>query len=146
MTALKRSTLALAVCLQFGCAKTRIGGSAPASLEQATLSLGDRQYHLDECRSGDLAYFLGVDLADRSRTARVRLAIDPMSGPRIRVQVEHNQPLVLVSQQCRQLDAEATPTGWQVDTVRDVSGFVDAECTSETGQAVSLHVRFSHCH
>jgi hypothetical protein len=27
-----------------------------------------------------------------------------------------------------------------------VSGFVDAECRSDEGQAVGLHVRFSHCH
>jgi len=112
-------------------------------------SAGDRQYTLDACSSGDLQQFLGVDLADRKAGATVRLVIDPLDGPRLRVAFRETgtrQALVLGPEQCSRLEAAAGPTGWEVNTVRDVSGFVDAECTSGEGETIRLHVRFSHCH
>ncbi len=144
----RRATLLL-VSFEVGCATTKIAGSASPSIEQATLSVGDRQYKIDACSSGDLEYFLGVDLADQKGGALVRLVIDPIDGPRLAFVFREDgagKRLVLRRDQCSQLEAAARYTGWQVNTVRDVSGFVDAECRSDEGQAVGLHIRFSHCH
>jgi len=118
-------------------------------IENGTLSAGRQQFHLEACRSGDLEYFLGVDMADRDGKALVRLVIDPMDGPRLKVVLrtdEGPESFVLTRDQCRQLEAQVEPTGWRINTVRDFSGFIDAECGRGGASPVSLHVRFSHCH
>ena len=146
---LNRATLVLLLPLQLACVTTRIAGGALVSIEQATLSVGNRQYQLDACSSGDREYFLGVDLADQKGGAFVRLVIDPMEGPRVRAvfrEGDPNERLLLGPDQCSQLEAGVRPTGWRINTVRDFSGFINAECRSGEGQAISLHIRFSHCH
>jgi hypothetical protein len=145
--------LVLLLPLATGCARTSVRG-APANPEApgvagATLTVGEQRYRLDICRSGDLAHFLGVDLEDRQGGAVVRLVMDPIDGPRVRLvhgPGEARQRVDLVPSRCRRLEADVRPTGWIVDTVRDVSGSVDAECPGDPGPAVSLHARFSHCH
>jgi hypothetical protein len=147
------SLLVLLLPLTAGCVGTTVGG-APASGEApgvagATLAVGQQRYRLEACRSGDLAHFLGVDLEDRQGGAVVRLVIDPIDGPRVRLvhgRGEARQRLDLVPSRCRRFEADVRPTGWIVNTVRDVSGSVDAECPGDPGPAVSLHARFSHCH
>ena len=132
-----------------GCVSTRLAGGSSTSIEQATLSVGDRQYQFDACRSGDREYFLGVDLASRRSAVSVRLVIDAMEEPRLRVILGEGgakEGLALGRDQCRQLEAQVRHTGWRINTVRDLSGFIDAECRDDEGQAISLHVRFSHCH
>jgi hypothetical protein len=119
------------------------------ALQGATFSIGAERYHVDVCRSGDLEYFLGVDLEDQARGAVVRLFIDPMYGPRLRVihgTGESREIAILGRSQCRELEADLRTTGWRVNTVRDFSGSLDAECKSDAGHDVSVHVRFEHCH
>ena len=146
---MSRAAVVLLVFLAPGCATTKIGGSAAALVEEAVFIAGDRQYQLDACSSGDLQHFLGVDLADQKAGAAVRLVIDPLQGPRLRVAFRETAPgqaLVLGREQCARLEAAARPTGWEVNTIRDVSGFVDAECNGDGGETIRVHVRFSHCH
>jgi hypothetical protein len=144
--------LLLPLALLAGCAKTSIAGvpgvGGPA-VENATLSIGDQQFRFDACSSGDLLEFLGVDLVDRQGGAAVRLVIDPSDGPRIRILYGAGgarQRVDLTAARCRQFEANAQPTSWMVNDVRDVSGFVDVECAGDPGPAISLHARFSHCH
>ena len=144
-----RATVLLVLSLTPACATTRIAGSASPSIAQATLSVADRQYQLSACSSGDLEYFLGVDLADQKGGAFVRVLIDPMDGPRLRIVLREGdarETLFLGRDQCRQLEGDVRYTGWEVNTVRDFSGFLDAECRSGEGRAISLHTRFAHCH
>jgi len=113
------------------------------------LSVADRQFQLSACSSGDLQYFLGVDLADPTGGAFVRVLIDPMDGPRLRIVLREGaarKSLILGRQQCTQLEGDARYTGWEINTIRDFSGFLDAECRGDEGQVISLHIRFSHCH
>jgi len=139
----------LAVLLS-GCATTQTtGGTSASSIEQATFTVADRQYRVDACASGDLEHFLGVDLTDAKAGALARVVIDPIDGPRLRVVLRegaNRTNLVLGRDQCSQLEADARPTAWRVNSVRDVTGFVNAECRAAAGPAVSLHVRFTHCH
>ena len=145
--------LVMLLPLTMGCANTSVRGTLPGAgmpeIEGATLTVGERRYTLDACRSGDLAHFLGVDLEDRQGGAVVRLVMDPIDGPRVRLVHgggEARQRIDVVPSRCRRFDAEVWPTGWIVNTVRDVSGSIDAECAGDPGPAVTLHARFSHCH
>jgi hypothetical protein len=113
------------------------------------LRIDGREYALSVCRSGDREYFLGVDLADTDRTAVLRVLIDPMDGPRLRLTSGGGgapRVMALGPDSCRTLQAEVQPTGWRVNRVRDFSGFVMAECTAASGQEVRAEVRFAHCH
>lgn len=140
------------VALLAACATTSLSGppgAAGPAVESATLTIGDRQFQFDACTSGDLLEFLGVDLVDRQGSAAVRVVIDPIDGPRVRIvhgTGAARQRIDLEHSRCRQFEAEVRPTNWTVNDVRDVSGFVDAECAGDPGPAVSLHARFSHCH
>jgi hypothetical protein len=74
--------------------------------------------------------------------------IDPLEGPRLKIVARglEEGSVVLTRTQCSQLDADVHPTNWIVNDVRAVSGFVNAECRSAAGPAVSLHARFTRCH
>jgi hypothetical protein len=141
--------------LSMGCVRTEVAAltrvaatattsSNPGPAAPAILSVGDRQYALAACRSGDREYFRGVDLADAAAQTRLRLLIDPMDGPRLRVAGGGEERVIVRS--CRRLEARVDPTGWRVNRVRDVSGFVDADCTTDSGLEVHAHVQFTHCH
>ncbi len=150
MTCGRLAALAILVLSLPGCATTQVGGAGlggPA-VEQATLTVGRQSYQIDTCTSGDLLQFLGVDLADQKAGAIARLAMDPIDGPRLKVVVRGAEEgsAVLARDQCSVLDADVHPTNWVVNTVRAVSGYVNAECRSASGQAISLHARFTHCH
>jgi hypothetical protein len=146
---MKRIILVLLASLVPGCATTQVAGDTASSIEQATFAAGDRHYRIEACSSGDLQHFLGVDLVDRTAGASARVVIDPIDGARVRVVLpsgDGRASVVFNREQCSQLDADVRPTAWRVNTVRDVSGFVNAECRSAAGPAVSLHARFAHCH
>jgi hypothetical protein len=142
----------LLTLLHVACATTSITelpGTGRHDVESATLRIGDRQFRLDACHSGDLEHFLGVDLIDRQGGAIVRVVIDPIDGPRIRIvhgTGESRQRVDLAPGRCRRFEANVWPTAWIVNDVRDVRGFVDVECADDAGSAVSLYARFSHCH
>jgi hypothetical protein len=126
-------------------ATTVSGGRTPGAI----LSVGGHDYVLAVCRSGDREYFLGVDLADREGQAAVRVLVDPMDGPRLKLVLagtEGRKSLVLGPSSCRRLEARIEPTGWRVNRVRDFGGSLDADCTGEAGLEVAAHVRFAHCH
>jgi hypothetical protein len=138
--------------LHVACAKTSIAGlsgTGAQAVEHAMLKIGDQQFRFDTCKSGDLEHFLGVDLIDGQGGAIVRVVMDPIDGPRLRIVYGaggSRHRVDLAPGRCGQLDADARPTNWIVNDVRDVSGFVDVECAAGPGPAISLHVRFSHCH
>jgi hypothetical protein len=140
------------VPLEGGCVRTHVGDTASTvtggRTPGATLSVGGQDYVLAVCRSGDREYFLGVDLADRGEKAAVRVLIDPMDGPRLRVVLEGTggrKSMALGPSSCRRLEARIEPTGWRVNRVRDFDGSLEADCTGE-GLEVVAHVRFAHCH
>ena len=149
--------IAALVSSQLGCVSTQVAGttqvagagSAATAANDAVLLIGDQRYRLDVCRSGDLEYFFGVDLEDRSGGAWVRLVIDPLDGPHLRVTTtsgDARSGSLLGRPQCRKLEAELRHTGWRVNEVRDISGSLDAECRSDSGQEISVRARFAHCH
>jgi hypothetical protein len=131
-----------------GCATTQVAGGTTSGIDQATLSVAGQQYQIDACTAGGLLQFLGVDLADQKAGAFARVVIDPIEGPRLKIVARglEEGSVVLTRNQCSQLDADVHPTNWIVNNVRAVSGFVNAECRSAAGPAVSLHARFTHCH
>ena len=131
-------------------ARTSVHGlSAAAAGEagpRAELKVGGRAVPVAGCRSGDHAYFLGADLVGASNEPLLRVVIDPLEGPRLRLWALERDGRVLGPDQCPELRASVRPTGWWVNDVRDVAGEVQARCTLEDGGLLEAHVAFDHCH
>jgi hypothetical protein len=123
--------------------------ATPDSDAPASLSVDGRDYALAVCHSGDRSYFLGVDLEDHAEQAALRVLVEPIDGPRLKVVLfdkESPKSIKLDRNSCRRLDVEVQPTGWRVNEVVDLSGSVDADCTSDSGIEVVAHAQFKHCH
>ena len=111
------------------------------------MSVDGQPYRISACRSGDREYFLGVDLVDEGRGTFLRVLIDPIEGPRLKVfRGSAQKAEVLGRGQCSELRASVRPTGWRVNHVRDVEGEVAAECTLSDGDRLEARVNFAHCH
>ena len=117
------------------------GGVGPA----AELKIDDGVLPVTGCRSGDHAYFLGADLLGASNEPLLRVLIDPLDGPRLRL-LGRRGGAVLGPGQCSELRASVQHTGWWVNDVRDVAGEVQARCTLADGGLLEAHVAFDHCH
>jgi hypothetical protein len=117
------------------------GGVAPG----AGLTIGDRVLPVTGCRSGDHSHFLGADLVGASGEPLLRVLIDPLEGPRLRL-LGRSGRAVLGPDQCPELRASVHDTGWRVNEIRDVAGEVQARCTLEDGAMLEAHIVFDHCH
>jgi len=92
------------------------------------------------CVSGDRFYFYGADLVDESAGATVRVVIDPLDGPHVRLMMR-DRDVLLGRKDCTQLAANFQPTGWRVNEFRDFAGDVTLQCGDVSGK-----VEWNHCH
>jgi hypothetical protein len=131
------------------CVRTGLTGLPPggpfAGGAPASLNVGGRSVVVAECRSGDHELFLGVDLLAAEGGLRLRVAIDPIDGPRLKLFREGRAELV-DPVRCQDLKAVVRPTRWRVNEVRDVQGEVTARCTLADGSVFEAQVAFAHCH
>jgi hypothetical protein len=97
------------------------------------------------CRSGHESYFLGADLWSPDESPRVRIVIDPVEGPLVRV-TRSGQTNLYVPGTCEYLDASAEWTGWTVNDVREVRGQLQLDCTLPSGERVHGDLQFAGCH
>lgn len=133
-----------ALLLAAACVSTRTDGR---------VVLGDAAWPAglapSKCYSGARESFHGVDLVDPSSHALLRVALDPILGPRLRL-VEaaggEQRVTILGPEECAVLDVEVSPTAWRVNHVRDVSGHARFACRTAQGRALEADLRFEHCH
>ena len=129
--------------------ETRIGSSLAGPAGAASFSVGNDTYHPTECYSGHRESFLGVDLLDAAQGANLRVAIDPIVGPRLRLMWasgEKREKVVFGAADCSTMDVAIEPTGWVVNDVRDYSGHIEADCRSESGITLRAGIQLAHCH
>ena len=143
------TVLTLAGLMPACVARTRVNalpsGMADEGRSVAELKIDGRVVPVAGCRSGDHAYFLGADLMGASNEPVLRVVIDPLEGPRLRL-LGTRGGAVLGPEQCPELRASVRHTGWWVNDVRDVAGEVQAQCTLKDGGRVEARVAFDHCH
>jgi len=101
------------------------------------------------CVSGDRWNFFGADLVDASGTAGVRLAIDPIAGPRVRVTLpggERDALIVLDASGCTTYRTDVHHNAWTVNDVRGVDGALELDCASGQGERIQGALTFRQCH
>jgi hypothetical protein len=144
--------ICLCCMLLSSCATVGLGGLASPALTGALTverPAGDVTITPERCASGDRWNFYGVDLVDASGAGGVRLAIDPIAGPRVRVQLpgdEGRSTIVLDEAHCSTYRADVHHNGWTVNDFRSVDGRLELDCASNKGEHVQGVLTFRQCH
>ena len=101
------------------------------------------------CVAGDRQFFLGGDFADAKGTAVVRLVIEPLAGPAVRVIApfaSEEFPIVFRQPECKVLRVSFEATGLRINDVYDYRITLDVDCTRADGTALVGKVSTAHCH
>ncbi|MFI5167545.1 MAG: hypothetical protein ACHQQS_13085 [Thermoanaerobaculales bacterium] len=147
-----------AACLLSGCLSSRpVPGSPGAppsateglgSLTVASATLGDVTFSPSSCAGGDRQFFLGADFADPSHSLVLRLVVDPIEGPAIRLfnsEAEFDKSVAFRRSECSVFHFSLDTTGWRVNDVYDYRITVEVDC-SRPGESISGSVSSTHCH
>ena len=135
-------------------AKDVANPKATGTLEMSGPVAGSVRFVPESCTSGDREYFLGVDLAATQPGIEVRALIEPLGTAVVRVRRSGSEGegeggggmVFFRHDDCRVLELEVEPSGWRVNEVRDVSGFLDLDCDSLEGDHVAGRIEMNHCH
>lgn len=137
-----RVALFIAAVLSTGCMpSTEVRGTL--HIQEGTGKV--RSFAFADCSSGDRQQFRGVDVLSESAEAAVRIAVDPIEGPRVRLRTEHAQYIV-DPRTCSTFEASVNPTGWRVNKILVVSGATELDCPLSEGGRVRGKVEYEDCH
>ena len=95
-----------------------------------------------KCTSGDLEQFLGADLIDETLGLVVRLVVDPLLGPALRVhsvEAPFERAILFFHEECERFEMSLTPTGWIVNDVYVRELVLDVDCVNEEGATLTGH-------
>ncbi|HUK14050.1 MAG TPA: hypothetical protein VLW17_12175 [Thermoanaerobaculaceae bacterium] len=142
----------LASCLA-GRPVTQAGDGSAAdqalgSFEVASRTLGDATFSPAECSSGDPQLFLGVDFAEPGRDLILRLAVDPLEGPGVRLYsatAPFDRSVVFRRADCSVFHFSLDSTGWRVNRVEDYRVTLELDC-ARPGERVRGRASSTHCH
>lgn len=148
-------TLALAA-LTAGCFSSQpvspVAGAPPAALGSLSLSsgaLGDATIVPTACEAGDRQFFLGGDFLDEKTGLVVRLVVDPLEGPAVRV-FRAEKPFegsrVFHRPDCAVFHFSLDSTGVRINRVEDYRLTLDVDCRSRDGDRLSGQASTTHCH
>ena len=100
----------------------------------------------EACISGDRGSFRGVDLIAPPLVLRV--AAEPIDGLALAlIDAESGERRAIFRRaDCKTLRGDVQRTGWRINEVADVSGFVEVECRLPSGAEIEGSIAFEHCH
>lgn len=122
----------------------RLGSFAFSSALSGALTLAPSY-----CTSGDRQRFLGADFAGGESGLTVRLVVDPLDGPAVRVfsdAAPFEKSVVFRRSECRVFHFSLDDTGWRVNGVHDYAVTLDLDCTNKSGDSLTGKSSASHCH
>ncbi len=138
-----------------GCFSLRpmpVGGAtdtAPAtlgSIQVSSAQLGNVTVAPTDCSSGARQYFLGGDFVDAKSGLTVRLAVDPIGSPAIRVfsqSAPFDKSVSFRREECSVFHFSLDSTGWRVNHIDDYRMTLNVDCTrgseSVRGMASTTH-------
>ena len=108
--------------------------------------VGELLLRPEACLSGDRGNFWGVDLVAPPFVLRV--VAEPVEGLAVVLidSASGEGRGIFRRSGCSVLRGDIQRTGWRVNNVADVSGFVEAECRLASGEELSGSIAFEHCH
>ena len=121
---------------------------ALGSFEVESPSLGKQTLTATECSSGDRQFFLGGDFTAQGSELVLRLVVDPLEGPGVRVfpaSAPFDKDVVFRRSECGVFHFSLDETGWRVNGVYDYRLTVDVDC-SRAGETIRGKASTTHCH
>ena len=108
--------------------------------------IGELTLRPQSCLSGDRGTFRGVDLPVPPFILRV--AAEPIEGLAVAlIDADTGERRGIFRRpDCRTLRGDVQRTGWQINHVDDVTGFVEVDCKSREGVQILGSIAFAHCH
>ena len=145
--------LLLITLLLSGCLSTRPMATSPeqeglGSFSVSSPSFGPATLRPSTCSAGDREFFLGADFKDNSSDLVLRLVIDPLEGPAVRVfsiASPFDKSIVFRLKECRVFQFSLVPTGWRVNYIYDHSLTLQLDCTRD-GESIQGNASATHCH
>lgn len=100
----------------------------------------------EACISGDRGNFRGVDLI--ARPLILRVVAEPIDGLALAIidTDSGERRAIFRRADCTTLRGDVQRTGWRINEVADVSGFVEVDCLLPSGVEIEGSVAFEHCH
>lgn len=123
------------------------GSQALGSFEVSSGVLGRHTLAPTACTSGDRQQFLGADLSDPGSTLVLRLVVDPLEGPAVRLYsaaAPFDRTVVFRRADCSVFHFSLDSTGWRVNDVEDYRVTLQLDC-SRAGESISGSASSSHC-
>jgi len=123
-------------------------GQPLGRIEVESSALGSLTLAPDSCSSGDLQSFLGGDFADSASATVVRLVVDPLDGPAVRVfnaGAPFDGDVVFRRPECAVFHFSMDSTGWRVNDVYDYRITLEVDC-ERPGESVKGSLSTTHCH
>lgn len=143
--------LFVGLALSAGCASVpgAIVGAAKVdgSLAVSGPTFGDLQLPVDQCASGEHQVFLGGDFSGQGPVV-VRLAIDPLSGPGVRVYdstAPFGRSFVVRQSECGHFHFSLARSGWQINDVWVLNLTLDIDCSTPEGDAIRGTIASASC-
>lgn len=149
--------LSLGITLLAGCLSGRPLGDSkaktaePTALGSFTVSsqvLGSQTFTPSGCTAGDRQFFLGADLMSPDSNLVVRLVVNPLDGPAVRVfsaDAQFDRTVTFRRSDCSVFHFSLDSTGWRVNNVYDYSLTLQLNC-SRPGESLSGSASTTHCH
>jgi hypothetical protein len=119
------------------------------SVKLTSRSLGELTISPSRCTAGDRERFLGADFADEESDVVLRLAVDPVEGPAVRIlsrAKSSDKAVVFRRSECRAFQWSVDATHMRVNRIQDYRVSLDLDCTNAGGDSISGKVLASHCH
>lgn len=129
---------------------TAAGGAAEAlgSIEVSSSRLGKMTVAPTSCLAGARQFFLGADFTDEKADVVVRLVVDPLASPAVRVfssTAPFDKSIVFHREECSVFHFTLDSTGWRINRVDDYRLTLNVDC-SRNGESVRGKLSTTHCH
>lgn len=140
---------ALAGCI--GTGTGQLGRGEPATTGSVAISgptFGDVTLAPTACRSGENEVFLGADFSSPESPLVLRLAIDPLEAPGVRIFDRNDRSaktLVMRKADCASFHFTLGRNGWQINDVYVLETSVELDCSLPGGDRVRGKVATASC-
>ncbi len=118
------------------------------SIQVSSPRLGDVTVVPTDCTSGARQYFLGGDFSDAKSGMVVRLAVDPIGSPAIRVFSQSapiDKSVVFRREECSVFHFSLDSTGWRVNHIDDYRITLNVDC-ARGNESVRGTASTTHCY
>ena len=135
-------------CLSSATTSSEVPGAPPGAFTLSRAGEPAVALSTAACVSGERQRFLGADFADEAAGYTVRLVIDPLSGPAVRV-FSNAHPFddstVFRRPDCHVFHFALDSTGWRIDHYEDYKVSLELDCASD-GVSLVGKAAAEHCH